>query len=375
MTTVPLSLLVQQETASGQYVPGLASVCKNVIQSEYNPPSGPPSTCTQADQCGCTAADFLPILQTDPLLFYNGPTDPVTPYPATASPLSANASSETVCSTLPVTPGSNCRYVPVPSGYGSTQQEGVTLEGPNTPGGNGPNNSFQQGENTQTTYTLGGQQTTTVNQSVGLNGSSPVTLGGASGNGTGQWGLGSTMTWTDTQSVGTASGSGVNLTVTLATSTVGCAQSNNIGVFEDTVYHTFVFQQPGGDPSTCTTLEPAFSITAIPTNPTQTALSLGHSISYTVDASAWNGFSGTVALSVSGLPAGVTASFSPASISTSTVGSATLTLTAAYRGSTYIGDSTITVTGSSGSVQQSANIALTTQPLQYRGLLQCPITS
>jgi hypothetical protein len=362
-STVPQSLLNQISTPSGQYVPGLASICKNLIRSEYAA-----GTCTLVDQCGCTPADFLPILQTDPLLFYNGPTNPIAPYPATASPLAANTSSETVCGTLPVTVGSNCRYVPVPAGLEepeSSQQEGVTLEGPQTPGGNNPTNTFQQGENTQTTYTLGGQNQTTVGQSFnvtyGITGKGGV-------NGSLNWGLGKTMTWTDSQSVGTATGSGVSLSVTLSSSTLDCAQSNNVGVFEDTIYHTFVFQQPPADPSTCTTLTPAFYVTATPNNPSQTALSLGHSISYTVAASAWYGFNGTVALSISGLPAGVTARFSPAaSITTSSVGTATLTLTSAYSSSTYIGNSTITVTGTSGSLTNSAVFPLTTQPLQYKG--------
>jgi hypothetical protein len=86
---------------------------------------------------------------------------------------------------------------------------------------------------------------------------------------------------------------------------------------------------------------------------------------YTVNVSSANGFTGTVALWVDGLPAGVTASFSSASINTS--GNATLTLTAAYNTSTFIGSSTVTVTGTSGGAAQSAIISLTTQPLQYRG--------
>lgn len=129
------------------------------------------------------------------------------------------------------------------------------------------------------------------------------------------------------------------------------------------------------NPSICATpvaitLQPAptFSVTA--TNPSQTTpLSLGHSMSYTVNVAAQYGFTGPVTLTAGGLPAGVTANFSPAVITTS--GSATLTLTSAYSTSTYIGNSTITVTGTntgtSGSVVNSASFALTTQPLQYKG--------
>ncbi len=68
----------------------------------------------------------------------------------------------------------------------------------------------------------------------------------------------------------------------------------------------------------------SFAVTATNNNPAQTALSLGHSMSYTIHVSPTGGFTGSVALWVDGLPAGVTASLSPASITTS--GSATLTL-------------------------------------------------
>lgn len=112
---------------------------------------------------------------------------------------------------------------------------------------------------------------------------------------------------------------------------------------------------------------PGFGIAATNNNPSQTALSLGHSMSYTINAIAANGFSGTVGLSVGGLPAGVTATLSAPSITTSTSGSVTLTLAAAYSASTFIGNSSITVTGVSGGGAQSSIFTLTTQPLQYAG--------
>lgn len=114
---------------------------------------------------------------------------------------------------------------------------------------------------------------------------------------------------------------------------------------------------------------PTFSVTATNDNPSQTALSLGHSMSYTVNVSALYGFTGPVVLSAQGLPTGVAASFSPSSITTS--GSATMTLTSAYSQSTYIGNSTVAVTGTGGGVASSTNFALTTQPLQYKG--QCGV--
>jgi subtilase family serine protease len=65
------------------------------------------------------------------------------------------------------------------------------------------------------------------------------------------------------------------------------------------------------------------------------------------------GFSGNVALSVSGLPSGVTATFSPATTSTYS----TLTLTASA--SAGAGTTNVTVTGTSGSVSTSITVPLT----------------
>lgn len=68
-----------------------------------------------------------------------------------------------------------------------------------------------------------------------------------------------------------------------------------------------------------------------------------------------NGFSGTVALTATGLPAGVTAAFSPASVN----GSAGSTLTFTALATATVGTATITVTGTSGSTTASTTMSLT----------------
>jgi hypothetical protein len=238
-STVPASLLNQQyNPATGQYTPGLAAICKNLKTAEYNA-----GTCTLADQCGCTPTDFAPILKQDLLLYSNGTSKTISPYPNTASPLLADTSDETACGALPVSASNSCRYVPVSSVRGSTIQETVTLTGPDCQGCGGSPNTFQQGENSLTTVTQGEQTSETLT----------FTLKGGTLLFSVQ--VQDMWTWTQSQSVGTTTGSGVMQTVTLNTSTVGCNQ--DIPVYEDTVYHTFVFQQPGGAQGASCTTTPA----------------------------------------------------------------------------------------------------------------------
>ena len=220
VSTVPeVWLNPQYDPASQQYTPGLAAICKNLNVAEYNA-----RQCTAADQCGCTPADFAPILAQDPLLYYNG----------AQNPLDANNSPPSVCGTLPTPAGSDCRYVPVPEAPGSTVQEVKTLSGPDSAQSNYSCNSFQQGENMDTVNTLGGSSA----ESVGVS----VTAGGAGFKLT----IANTWTWTQQQSTGTANGTGVTQQVNLCSTTTGCGEQ--IPIFEDTINHTFVFM---GGSSSC----------------------------------------------------------------------------------------------------------------------------
>ena len=98
------------------------------------------------------------------------------------------------------------------------------------------------------------------------------------------------------------------------------------------------------------TSSPAFSISATPAT---LSLARGGASTSTIAINPQNGFTGTVALAISGLPSGVTASFSPAS----SIGTSTLTLTASS--SAALKASVITIAGTSGSLTSTATINLT----------------
>ena len=85
----------------------------------------------------------------------------------------------------------------------------------------------------------------------------------------------------------------------------------------------------------------------------QTQVGQGSSATNNIYMSPLNGFLGTAQLTVSGLPNGVTASFSPSLI---TGGSSTLTFTAVSTAT--VGTSTVTVTGTSGSTTATTSFPL-----------------
>ena len=112
---------------------------------------------------------------------------------------------------------------------------------------------------------------------------------------------------------------------------------------------------------------PDFAMSATPASQTLTA---GNGVSYTITTSSLNGFSGSVAMSLSGAPSGVTASFSPAAVIGS--GSSVLTITSAS--STPAGTYTLTITGLSGSLQHTATVSLTVYAATP-GIVPVPLSS
>ncbi|HZR27273.1 MAG TPA: hypothetical protein VFA71_00725 [Terriglobales bacterium] len=96
---------------------------------------------------------------------------------------------------------------------------------------------------------------------------------------------------------------------------------------------------------------PDFSLSASPSSQTVTA---GNSTSYAVSTSALSGFSGSVGLSVSGLPGGATGTFNPTSISGAGSSTLNVTTTSSTAANTY----TLTITGTSGSLTHTATVSL-----------------
>jgi subtilase family serine protease len=95
---------------------------------------------------------------------------------------------------------------------------------------------------------------------------------------------------------------------------------------------------------------PSFTLSDSPSSLTITQ---GGSGSSTITVNDLNGFSGSVTLAASGLPSGVTATFS----TNPTTSTSTLTLTASATAAT--GTATVTITGTSGSLTATTTLALT----------------
>jgi len=99
---------------------------------------------------------------------------------------------------------------------------------------------------------------------------------------------------------------------------------------------------------------PGFTLTAGASSAT---VAIGHSTTIKLSTTALNGFQSALALSASGLPKGVTATFAPTSIAAPGNGSSTLTLAAAASGATP-GSFNLTITATGGGVTQTQAISV-----------------
>src|SRR5689334_3709454 len=102
------------------------------------------------------------------------------------------------------------------------------------------------------------------------------------------------------------------------------------------------------------TQTPDFALSA---SPTTVSVAQGGTKTTTVSTTVSGGFNSAVSLSASGLPAGVTAAFSPTSIAAPGSGSSTLTFTASSTAT--LGTSTVTINASGGGKSHSTTVSLT----------------
>ena len=117
---------------------------------------------------------------------------------------------------------------------------------------------------------------------------------------------------------------------------------------------SFTVTDNAGASSTPATRTVTVSDFALSATPASRSVPPGGSTTYAATVNSTTGFTGTVGFTVSGLPPGATASFSPASVNTS--GSTTLSV--ATSASTSAGSYSLTITGTSGPVTHSVNVTL-----------------
>jgi hypothetical protein len=186
---IPASVLGPQHLPDGEILPGLSNICAN------------PNA--------CVASDFTAIVNSDPLVNFS----------PTQNPTSVNGAN-------------NTRFVEI--------YTAEPLSGPPYQGANPIANTWTASDTNQTTQTWTGGYSYSEGFSNG--GSlSFLGFGGVTATNT------NTFTWSYSESVGDMNSQMHQMGITLESSTVAC--SEDVAVFEDTVFHTFAFQQPTGNTS------------------------------------------------------------------------------------------------------------------------------
>lgn len=116
----------------------------------------------------------------------------------------------------------------------------------------------------------------------------------------------------------------------------------------DYIYFTFAQSQPAA-------VTADFSITSTPSLQT---VAPGSGVSYNLTLTPSAGFTGQVALSISGLPTGVNATFNPSSVNINDTDSKSSTLSVTTSANTPVGTYPLTITAISGSLQHTTTVSL-----------------
>jgi kumamolisin len=166
----------------------------------------------------------------------------------------------------------------------------------------------------------------------------------------------------------TASGAPTGVTASFSSSTIAAPGSGTstltLAVASTTATGTYTITVTGTGDSITHTATVSLTVTSAPVpaftlaaSPTSVSVAQGAGGSSTITTAVSGGFDSAVALTASGQPTGVTASFSPTSIAAP--GSGTSTLTLAVASTTTTGTYTITVTGTGGGITHTATVTLT----------------
>jgi PKD repeat protein len=122
---------------------------------------------------------------------------------------------------------------------------------------------------------------------------------------------------------------------------------------------TFKVTDNGGLSSTTQTRTITVADFSLSATPSSMTVASGGNADYTATVTPAFGFNGTVTFSVTGLPSGASASFTPASV----VGSGTTTMTVTTLATTLAGTYPLTIRGTSGSVTRTAAVTLVVTPV------------
>jgi subtilase family serine protease len=166
----------------------------------------------------------------------------------------------------------------------------------------------------------------------------------------------------------TASGQPAGVAVTFSPTSIAAPGSGTstatLAVASTTATGTYTITVSGTGGSITHTATISLTVTSAPVanftvsaSPTSVSVAQGSTGKSTITTGVSGGFSSAVSLTASGLPAGVTAAFSPTSIAAPGSGSSTLTLTVASTAAA--GTSTITITGTGGGLTRTASVSLT----------------